>query len=610
MNLAELDELVESGYPRPGLARQDWTDLSGPWEFAFDDNDVGLDAGWPAPGKGPFDRTIIVPYPPESRASGIDEPGFHPVVWYRRRVVFPQIAPGHRLLLHFGAVDYEAMVFVDGALVGSHQGGHTPFSIDVTASAGGREAVIVVRARDQPQDVHQPRGKQDWHEHPHQIWYKRTTGVWQPVWLEVVPREHIVGLDIVSDLHEATVSVRVELAGEVSGAWISLRLLFGEEVLAEQRQRVAERHERVVLTVPALENSWDSSRLQWSPESPQLLSLELSLVPDDNVGADTVSSYLGIRSVGAADRHFLINGHPEQLRMVLSQGYWPESHLAAPQLSSAREEVELIKALGFNGARLHQKVEDPRLLYWADRLGLMVWEEMPSCGAFSSRAMERSIGEWLEVVKRDRNHPCIVAWVIFNESWGIPALGERIDHRHLALGAYHLTRALDPTRLVILNDGWEHTESDIWGIHDYTSTGDELKRRYGDSEAIALSLGERWPAGRRVLLKEAVDRGQPIVLSEFGGVSLVTDEDGSWHGYTNARNPDELAGRLADLFAAVHACKGLAGFCYTQFADTEQERNGLVSAERKPKVAAEKVRSIVEGRRVQGPTEDPGTHPV
>jgi beta-galactosidase/beta-glucuronidase len=595
MRLTELDELVAAGYPRPRLVREGWTDLCGPWEFGFDDENKGLDDGWAEPGNGQFDRTITVPFPPESKASGIGEPGFHTVVWYRRQVVFPALGAGERAFLRFGAVDYEAMVFVDGRLVGRHKGGHTPFSVDVTAAARRGEAVVVVRAEDRPTDVHQPRGKQDWQEEPHRIWYKRTTGIWQPVWTEVVPSGHIARVDLSADLASATVWAELDIAGEWLGNSVCVRLLVEDEVLAEQSQPVLSDRTRLVLSVPALENAWEWERFQWSPDLPRLVSVEASLMPADGEGGDRVSSYFGIRSVGAADRQFLLNGRPEKLRMVLSQGYWPESHLAAPHPTATRDEVAMMKAMGFNAARLHQKVEEPSLLYWADRLGLMVWEEMPSGGAFSHRSVGEFLAVWPEVIERDRSHPCIVAWVLFNESWGVPALVTRADQRELLAGAYHLTRALDMTRPVISNDGWEHVNSDIWGVHDYTSVPAELVNRYGGDLVRYLKGADGWPAERRVLLDEVVDTGQPVVLSEFGGVSLVSGDDGLWHGYDDVRTPDELAERLSALFSAVHQCKGLAGFCYTQFADTEQESNGLVSAERQPKLSPGVVRRMVQG---------------
>ena len=497
MNLSELDALVASGYPRPQLVRSDWTDLCGEWEFAFDDGDVGLDQRWYLPGSQAFDRSIRVPFPPESISSRVNDNGFHPVVWYRRRIAPPPHGARDRVLLHFGAVDYEAEVFLDGQRLGSHEGGQTPFEFDVTALCGSEQVALVVRVVDRPTDAHQPRGKQDWRAEPHRIWYKRTTGIWQPVWLEVVPREHIVALDFEADLADGVISLRVELAGEVPGGTLRLRLSFGDEVIAEHTESVWDGHVRLVCSPPALENAWDWERFQWSPSSPQLLGAEISFVAPDGVTTDSVRSYLGLRSVRVVDRRFTLNGRPQYLKMVLTQGYWSESHLAAPDNDALRAEVELIKAIGFNGVRLHQKVEDPRFLYWADRLGLLVWEEMPSASAFSPRAIQQVVREWMKVVERDRGHPCVIAWVPFNESWGVPALSDRSEQRDAVRAVYHLTHALDATRPVVTNDGWEHVESDIWGIHDYARTGEVLRRRYGDSVAMARVLSDRWPSSAK-----------------------------------------------------------------------------------------------------------------
>jgi beta-galactosidase/beta-glucuronidase len=599
MTRDELDRLLAGGYPRPQLARRDWTDLSGRWEFAFDDRVRGREEGWER-AAGPFDRSIEVPYPPESAWSGVHEHGFHKVVWYRKRLPLPALADGDRLLLHFGAVDYQADVWVNGMLVGRHEGGHTPFSFDITEPAGladasgasGR-ATLVVRAEDDPADPHQPRGKQDWRPAPHDIWYHRTTGIWQPAWLEVVPRCHVSALCWRPDVAGGQVSAEVTLASDPPpGTALRIRLLLDGEVLADQQAVVAGRHHRSLLTVAAAENQWDRERLLWSPENPRLVDAELELTGPGGTVIDRVSSYLGLRDVAVADGHFLLNGYPYFLRLALEQGYWPESHLAAPGHAALRKEVELARSLGFNGVRLHQKPEDPRFLYWADRLGLLVWAEMPSPAAFSGRATRRLITEWQEIIERDRSHPCVVAWVPFNESWGVATMSSSAEQRHLVASVYHLTRSLDPTRPVISNDGWEHTDSDIWTVHDYSPTGRSLAGRYGTRAAIAQALGDHWPGPRRVVLGEASDRGQPVVLSEFGGVTYAPGDGDVWLAYGTAPTAGEFQRRLTELVAAVCASDGLAGFCYTQLTDTEQERNGLVYANRVPKLPPERLRAI------------------
>jgi hypothetical protein len=610
------DALIESGYPRPQLARQNWTDLSGQWDFASDDADVGLGAGWQT-GDGPFGQAITVPYPPESPLSGVGDRGFHPVVWYRRQFEVPARPVGERVLLHFGAVDYAARVWVNGRLAGRHEGGHTPFSFDITdllvpagpagpdgpadllgpAGPAGPDgpAVLVVRAADDPADPYQPRGKQDWRQDPHGIWYHRTTGIWQPVWLETVPRCHVTALCWQADIAASRVSAEVELSRAAApGSTLRLRLAFGDEVLAEQTAAVTGRHVRLHLAVPALDNAWDRGRLLWAPEAPRLIDAELELAGPDDAQSDRVSSYLGLRTIEVTDGHFLMNGRPRFLRFALEQGYWPQSHLAAPSPQALRDEVKLARSLGLNGVRLHQKAEDPRFLYWADRHGLMVWDEMPSPAGFSAQAIPRLTAEWQEILLRDRSHPCVVAWVPVNESWGVPDIAGQPAQRDLAAALYHLTRSIDPTRPVISNDGWQQLDGDIWTVHDYAPSGRGLTERYGSREAVAATLAARWPGPHRVVFDGAPDRGQPVMLTEFGGVTCTADADpdGTWHGYGSVAKTADLVGRLADLVGAVCSSDVVTGFCYTQLTDTEQERNGLVYADRTPKVKPAQLRAI------------------
>ncbi|WP_028921959.1 glycoside hydrolase family 2 protein [Pseudonocardia acaciae] len=565
-------------HPRPQLTRPDRIDLCGSWGFAYDDNDEGLDAGWFERAE-PFDRTIVVPFPPESKASGIGDTGYHPVVWYRRTF---RADPGEgRLVLHLGAVDYRARVWLNGRLVATHEGGHTPFHADVTAALGTGEQVLVVRAEDSPTDPEQPRGKQDWRPEPHTIWYHRTTGIWQPVWAETVPARHIRALRWTTSVARGQVELDAELAGPAVAARLEVRLRLGEETLAEQSVSVRGGGARLVLDLPAAHHGQDLDRLLWTPERPTLLDAELTLATGDEV--DTVASYVGLREVGVRDGRFTLNGRPYFPRMVLEQGYWPSSHLAAPGDDALRREVELIKSLGFNGARLHQKVEDPRFLHWCDRLGLLVWDEMPAAYAFSPTSVARLCAEWAEVVRRDAGHPCVVAWVPLNESWGVQDIRATPAQRDLASALYHLTRALDPTRPVISNDGWEHTVSDIYGVHDYAPTAPGLAERYRDEAALADVLAGAGPAGRQILLGPRVP-GTPVMVTEFGGLSYTPKAGEKWHGYATLPDAQALARRYAELTGALLESTALAGFCYTQLTDTLQESNGLLTAEREPKI--------------------------
>ena len=585
-------------HPRPQLIRQQWDDLCGTWQFAFDDNDCGLAEQWPTlrpDEQSPFDRTITVPFPPESKLSGVHDHALRSVVWYRRALPLPALGPGERLLLHFGAVDYRATVWVNGRHLGGHEGGHTPFSFDVTDALGDAdEMVVVVRACDEPADTTQPRGKQDWLPEPHGIWYHRTTGIWQPVWTERVPACHVTELHWTTDLPAARVGVELRLSQlPQRSCRVRIVLRLGDEVLAEQTTRISIVSSRWDVAVPALRHGQYHGRLLWSPESPTLVDADVTVLDDDGGVVDEVSSYLGLRTAAVGDGRFLLNGHPYFLRLVLEQGYWPESHLAAPSPDALRREAELAKELGFNGVRVHQKVEDPRFLYWCDRLGLLVWDEMPSAYEFAPRAVERVVSEWMEVVRRDRSHPCVVTWVPLNESWGVPHIATQPQQQHYATALYHLTHALDPTRPVISNDGWEHTTSDIWGVHDYAAFGDSLRDRYRDADAVQRVLTDRRPGRRRVVLGDVVDAGQPLVLTEFGGLSYSPAAGQSWFGYATVESEEEYAGRLEDLVGAILDNPELAGFCYTQLTDTEQERNGLLAEDRTPKLPTERVRALL-----------------
>lgn len=593
-------------YPRPQVVRRHWADLAGEWGFALDPQDVGLDDGW-AHDAAAFTGTIRVPYPPEAPDSGVGASA--PVVWYRRTLTAQDLAraghggQGDRLLLHLGAVDHTADVWVDGAHVGHHEGGQTPFTCDVTAavrraSAQGRAADVVVRAQDDPHDVAVPRGKQDWRAEPHAIWYERTTGIWQPVWLEAAPAVRVEELWWQADVPAATVRLDVRLsAAAPAGSRLGVHLDVRGEVLADASVAVLDRDVTVVVHLPRQANGQQYDELLWWPSSPTLLDAVVTLTGPDGEVLDAVSSYLGLRSVAVGQGRFWLNDRPWVLRSVLEQGFWPGTHLAAPDAEALRAEVQLIKDLGFNSARVHQKAEDPRFLYWADRLGLTLWGETANAYAFGPRAVELLTREWLEIVRRDRSHPSVITWVPLNESWGVQHGAHDAAQQHYGLALAHLTRALDPARPVVSNDGWEHTDSDIWTVHDYSPTGDELRTRYGTPAAVAELLDGVGPAGRRIRLSDAApvaDRGQPVMLTEFGGVSFAGDRDDAW-GYSTAGSAEDFAFRVGDLLAAARACLPLAGFCWTQLTDTGQETNGLVRADRTPKLPVEVLRRLVTG---------------
>ncbi|MET0480980.1 MAG: sugar-binding domain-containing protein, partial [Mycetocola sp.] len=511
----------DGSYPRPQLVRTSWRDLGGRWAFAFDDDGRGVRERWHEDPR--LDGSILVPFPPESSASGVHDTGFHQALWYSRTLGSDDLAAaghrrGRRLMLRFGAVDYRAVVWVNGQRVGSHEGGHTPFSLDVTEAVNSEgDNVLVVRVEDDPLDVAQPRGKQDWREHPHVIWYHRTSGIWQPVWLESVPDIAVEWVHWRSDLAAGHVHARVGLtAAPVGGASVDIELRHDDQVLARTTVHSDASEVEVVLSLSGLANGQAYEELLWSPEHPRLLDARIDVEAGKGV-SDSVASYVGLRSTAVDRRLFLLNDRPCYVRSVLSQGYWPESHLAAPSADALRAEVQLIKDLGFNATRVHQKFEDPRFLYWADRLGLMVWAEAPATFTFTSVAVERTVREWLEVVHRDFSHPSIVTWVPLNESWGVQHIAH--DNRMLsfARSLVHLTKALDPTRPVVSNDGWEQADTDILAIHDYEGDGDVMRERYRDRAAVDALVSGVGPAGRRLVLSGDVSDA-PVMLTEFGGI--------------------------------------------------------------------------------------------
>ena len=572
-------------YPRPQLERAQWQSLDGSWRFLFD-RDRRL--------RHPADITawplrIEVPYPPESQASGVGERGFNPVVWYQRE--FEADARGGRVLLHFGAVDYLAHVWVNGVHVGSHEGGHTPFRFDVTAALdpSGRQ-VVTLRAEDDPADLTKPRGKQDWQAEPHALWYPRTTGIWQTVWIERVPRTFLDTLRWTPQVEGFSIDFEARIAGDArDDLSIEVELRHGERLLAADRYRVID-HEtdrRIVLSDPGIDDY--RNELLWSPERPTLLDATVRLRCGDAL-VDEAKSYVGLRSFTILRDRLMLNGRPYFLRMVLDQGYWPDTMLAPPDDDALRRDVELAKAMGFNGVRKHQKVEHPRYLYWADRLGLLVWQEMPSAYRFTRTAIKRTVREWTEAIERDYSHPSVVVLVPFNESWGVPELNAIREQRHAVEALYHLTKTLDPNRPVVGNDGWEASATDIIGIHDYDADPEQIRQRYG-GDATQL-FDRRRPGGRVLTLDGYPHRGQPVMLTEFGGIAYpkrpAPGVTRTW-GYSSAPDDETFAARYRALLDVVAHLHLFSGFCYTQFADTFQEANGLLCADRTPKVPLERI---------------------
>ncbi len=588
-----LDLELHHRHPRPQFCRKHWHSLNGPWKFCFDD-----DRRYQKPQDVlQWDHDIEVPFAPETERSKIGDTRFHSACWYQREFELG-LNEKERLILHFAAVDYSAKVWVNDQYVGKHEGGHTPFHFDITAclKVDGPQ-LVTVQVEDDPLDLAKPRGKQDWQLEPHSIWYPRTTGIWQTVWLEPVPETYLGNIRWTPHLERWEIGFEAFIEGCIRRELqIRLRLTVGEQVLVNDSYQVilGEVHRRIALSDPGVDDF--RNELLWSPEKPTLIKAEIELFADQEC-VDRLYSYTALRSVSIQHGDFMLNGRPYYLRMVLDQGYWPESFMTAPDNEALKGDIELVKALGFNGVRKHQKIEDPQFLFWADVLGLLVWEEMPSSYRFTHDGVERITREWIEAIDRDYSHPCIVTWVPFNESWGVPDLAEKASHRSCVQALYHLTKTLDPTRPVIGNDGWESTDTDIIGIHDYDNHPGAFKERYDPALSMNEILNRRSPAGRMITIQGYHSQNQPIMLTEFGGIAYTKEKPGTsnaW-GYAVCATSRALQDQYTELLGVVHQLKLFRGFCYTQFTDTFQEANGLLFADRSPKVDIETLAMATRG---------------
>lgn len=571
-------------HPQPQFQREEWLNLNGTWEFEFDDANAGLRENWAGSGKK-FGRNITVPFCFESPASGIGDPSFHPWIWYRRGFTVPGAWKGRRVWLRFQAVDYRAWVWVNGQYAGYHEGGSTPFGFDITEKLKPGANVVTVRVEDPPTDRSIPRGKQYWEVKSRGIFYTRTSGIWQTVWLEAVNETHLEKVRITTE-NDGAVRFEAFVANPAAGAELHALIRFQGKTVSSAMTAAESSPVTLIAGVPA-------PRL-WSPSSPNLYDVTFELRRNGTV-LDRVASYFGFRSVAVENGRFVLNGRPLYLKFLLDQGYWPQSNLTPPSDEAIQYDIRMAKEMGFNGVRKHQKVEDARFLYWADRMGFLVSAEMPNAYVYHSAYVDRFTREWIEALERDFNHPSIVIWAPINESWGVPNLRELRQQQHLK-ALYALTKSLDPTRLVIDNEGWQHTDqTDLFAVHDYARTGELLFARWNRD---FTRPGAPLPVnGTPYLIPGYQYNGAPLYLSEFGGIAYIPPghevPKDSW-GYAGIEKTAESAlARLRSLYEAI-AKLPFAGICYTQITDVEQEINGLLTYDRKPKFDAKAIRELNE----------------
>lgn len=581
-------------YPRPQFVRTDWENLNETWDFGFDDENAGEKEKWYQEFKG--DKKINVPFTYETKLSGIQDETRHDFIWYHRTINVDGVKlENNRYILHFEGSDFITKVWVNGAYAGSHRGGYARCSFDVTNLVHDGENELTVKVEDSF-DTQQPRGKQRWINENFGCWYVQTTGIWKTVWSEYVPKISLASVKMTPDLQNAALKLEYEVAAAEKDLdddlMITATVSFQGTMVAKQCVLANQKHVETTINV-AYEGTvgleWGVR--VWTPTEPDLYDIDFAVTHKGET-VDTVGSYFAMREIRIDGSNILLNGHPLYQRLILDQGYWKDSHLTPPSEEALIEDIDKIHALGYNGLRKHQKTEDERFLYWCDVKGMLVWSEMAAAYRYTDYAVEEFTKEWMEIVRQNYNHPCIITWTPMNESWGVSQIETRKVEQHFTEAVYYLTKSLDTMRPVIVNDGWEHTVSDIITLHDYEEVGDTLYKRYTEYKDQILTT-EVYHSGKSALANGYEYKGQPIIISEYGGIAFNNDDSG-W-GYGNKVNTKEdFIKRFDDITTAVKKIPYCCGFCYTQVSDVQQEINGLMDMERNFKVEPEIIKEINE----------------
>lgn len=565
-------KLERKEYPRPQFRRDIWQSLNGEWEFGFGD-------------KQNYDRRINVPFSYQWQASGIGDTSVHDTIWYRRKFIVSE--KNKRALLCFTVSDYETDVWVNGNHVIKHIGGFTPFYADITEYLKEGENEIVVRCIDTLETA-VPRGKQSWTGEQFSCFYYPNTGIWGSVWIEFFGVDCIENYSLQSDIDNRRVYGYIEtLYGKADEAEIVLT--FKDKRI--KKQRISLDGKRTNYSINLADNAFDFGELLWWVDNPNLINVDYVLYKDGNI-CDNAHARIGLRKISVEDGKIYLNDRPLFQRLILDQGYWEESGLTPPSIEALKNDIEISKAMGFNGARKHQKLEDPYFYYYAEELGFLVWAEMPSAYTFCDREVKAITAEWQEIVNVAKNFTSVIAYVPLNESWGAREIKTNKSQQNFARSLYYLTKSLDDTRLVATNDGFENIEeSDILSIHDYEiKSAEEFPIKYnGNYDGMH-------PQGWALFADGHSYKGQPVLLTEFGGIAFVNEANGETWGYGNgAKNADDLCERLEQLIKGI-AKTEFQGYCYTQLTDVQLEVNGLLYADRTPKVAVDRLKKIFENK--------------
>lgn len=572
-------------YPRPDFVRQQWLSLNGTWDFFLEDEKLA----------------ITVPFVCQSQKSGIGRRIKTDYMVYERTFSLPTDWQEKVVRLHFGAVDYACTVFVNDSAVTHHIGGNSSFYCDIESFLVPGEQKLRVEVYDPLEDETIPRGKQFWKSKNEFIWYTPSSGIWQSVWLESLDQSHFELIHFTPDLDRGMVDVDFTLSEKaVLPCTATFAVSFSEEVVAEVSLVCHQRSQKITIDVfgnRALEGGFHFTGRYWTPENPLLYRVKASLSRGEK-SLDQVETYFGMRKVHVENGRFYLNNLPYYNKLILDQGYWEESLITAPCDEEFIEDIKKFKAMGFNGCRKHEKVEDPRFLYWADHLGFLVWEGMASFWSYTKEGATNFAREWQDIIKRDYNHPSIVVWGMLNESWGVPRIYDDKQQQDFSQMLYYLAYSLDQSRLVIANDGWEQTQTDIFALHSYKhgQKGDKAQQILFAEGLQDLDkvhqLVERLP-----LAKGYEYQGQPFMLTECGGISMSSVNSENW-GYTVSETEEDFLAAYETLMEAIYQSDKLCGFCYTQATDIEQETNGLLTTNHQFKFSPEKIRAINDRKKI------------
>lgn len=575
-------------YPRPQFIRENWMNLNGKWQFAFDDDNIGefnknylKDDFYP--------MVIEVPYSYHTKNSGIGLNENHPIVWYKRTINV-EVKEHKSYILHFGAVDYKCDLYIDGVHMFSHQGGHTPFDVDITRYISGNEFTLVIRCEDYNLCT-QPIGKQSWKNSNFLCWYTRTVGIWQTVWMEEVGETYLTNFRMTPQIDNATLDIDAFINQDDRDVWLKGEIYFESEFITKFMTSFKGQRARISVDVSS---SSPNFRLNfWHPTSPNLYDIHYTLVKHHEV-LDDVKSYFGMRRIDVVGNKIYLNNQEFYQKLILDQGYFKDGGLTATP-EELKRDVEYIKAMGFNGARKHQKIEDYRYAYLCDKLGLVMWAEMPSSFEYSVVTNENVVRELHAFINKHYNNPSVICYTLLNESWGINEVYSDKAEQNFINGLYYLTKSLDTSRLVVGNDGWEQSLTDILTVHDYNSYEDSLRESYLDIEAAANGSPSRTSV--RHCLNEGYEYdGGPFMISEFGGVAYNTQEtegEEAWGYGERLVGKEAVFNKIKALHEAVMDIEGCCGFCYTQLSDVEQEINGLLDHAHNPKFDIEDIRDVL-----------------